>query len=444
MDDKMDDSWGANNSRANVSEMDISPALTPNTAIFPDNNFELPEAALCKVLDLTSVNKPSRTLESHPKYEPTNSGQFQNYIASTPRADTDRSTVDYSLMSSPFCEHPQQIKHRKTVPEYEPETTKITEIAEKPMMTVRPKRTSLFRSFIFCIPFLFIFVFIGQHVMQQEKSIDQSLIWKNTTDYIRRVVVGQDVSLNKLITIIHRHSQHDNSFTHVLIQGPTGTGKSYLANTFTKFLPTTIISVNDLLLLTPSKKQNSNLKSDYLLSYLLSNLPSTSAHIVLIIDDLDLFTTSEQCLNLAKAIRLLTKHYDDNENEEETSLFIMFIMTKTAISADGREKVFVFKFFYSRHGQQAIDEKNEQCHYYLKQELSTLETIEFELLKREHIQKCIETQSYIQNLHLNDHQINSILNSLPYITKDNIFYSQTGCKQIPAYLLMQSNRTMKQ
>jgi len=222
---------------------------------------------------------------------------------------------------------------------------------------------------------------------------------------------------------MEKHSNGLARFTYVTVEGPTGTGKSYLASLIHKFIPTTIISINDLLLLSSStlnKNGSPILQPDYLFSYLSSNLPSTSEHIVLIIDDFDLFKQQiELCQSLSMAIKLLTDSYLNNkEYEDKTSLFVMFLMTTLTTS----------------------DNNNERCKFYLARELPNIETIQFNLLNRDHVRECILKEAFIQNIQpsLTDEQIKQILNSLSYTDENDGQFSKNGCKQISSILLMQS------
>ena len=180
-----------------------------------------------------------------------------------------------------------------------------------------------------------------------------------------------------------------------------GTGKSYLASSLEKFLPTSLISANTLLGLPAHHWTDFNRLSSYLSSSL-----SPSAFQFLILDDLDLLTNNEQyCQTLTSALQSL----DHNKN-----IFILLLHTQTI---------------------------SNSCQEYFTNTITA--SIKFNMLKRDHVKICVENEAYSQNVQppLTDDQHEKILNSLEYIDKQGVWYSLTGCKQIPSMVMLTSKRS---
>jgi len=180
-----------------------------------------------------------------------------------------------------------------------------------------------------------------------------------------------------------------------------GTGKSYLASSVEKFIPTTLISTNTLLGLS----QHHWIESDRLLLYFLSNL-SPSLFQFLILDDLDLLSNETYCQTLTTALNSL----NNNRN-----LFILLLQTGKI---------------------------SNLCKEYFENIIT--KSIQFNMLQRHHIQICIQNEAYTQNIQptFTNQQIEDILNSLEYVNKEGILYSTTGCKQIPSLVMLASRKNL--
>jgi hypothetical protein len=178
-----------------------------------------------------------------------------------------------------------------------------------------------------------------------------------------------------------------------------GTGKSYLASLLEKFIPTTLISTNTLLGLSPHYW----IESDRLLLYFLSNL-SPSSFQFLILDDLDLLSNETYC-------QILTTSLNSLNNSK--NLFILLLQT---------------------------GKMSNLCKEYFENIIT--KSIQFNMLQRHHIQICIQNEAYTQNVQpkFNNQQIADILNSLEYVNKQGILYSTTGCKQIPSLVMLASRK----
>ncbi|CAF3426513.1 unnamed protein product [Rotaria sp. Silwood1] len=388
----MDDSM---NSVHSISAMDISPASSPISTINPIpsnhlllNAFQQQQELLSNILfngpnmnDYRSINK-----------NPMSNEHEHNDSKSLCLFSTVLSDSSSEMKTQNISDEPNQLRQR-IIKESIPSV--VNSISPKKKSETNSSRRS-FTTIFLSIPILLLIIyFIVQH-SNTSIILPRSTNWQNASEYLMKNLVGQDQGLEQFKDAMKNHK----NFTVVIIEGPIGTGKSYLASSLEKFLPTTLISTNTLLGLPSHHWTESDRLSSYLLSYL-----SPSIFQFLIIDDLDLLPTNETyCQTLTKAL------YSLNNNK---NVFIILLQTGSMLDI---------------------------C----KQNLENIITkfIQFNMLQRHHIRTCIQNEAYVQNVQppFDNQQIENILNSLKYINEQEIFNSTTGCKQIPSLVMLESKK----
>jgi len=271
----------------------------------------------------------------------------------------------------------------------------VSSVVEPTPIIIKKSERS-FSKILFLIPILILIIYLTNQYLNTSIILPRSYNWQNASEYLTKNLIGQDQGLQQFKDAMKEHK----NFSIVLIEGPIGTGKSYLASSLEKFLPTTLISINTLLGLTPHHWTESNRLSSYLLSHL-----SPSLFQFLIVDDLDLLSNNEQyCQTLTTALNSI----NNNKN-----IFILLLQTGTM---------------------------SNLCKEYFENIIT--KSIKFNFLQRHHIQICIQNEAHIQNVQppFNNQQIENILNSLEYINEQEILYSATGCKKIPSLVMLASKR----
>ncbi|CAF3332469.1 unnamed protein product [Rotaria socialis] len=384
----MDDSMSSVHS---ISAMDISPASSPRNAMnqFPLNHllvntFQQQQQSLSNIL----FSEPNMN-----DYPPINENPMSN--------EHDDNSKAYCLFSSILTENNGDIRSPIITDESNQLRQRIiTEpnpsIGDAVPIIKKSSQRSCYKIFLF-IPIMICIIYSMSQYFNTSVILPRSTSWQNASEYLAKNLIGQEQGLEQFNDAMEKHK----NLTIVLIEGPIGVGKSYLASSLEKFIPTTLISTNTLLGLSPHHWTESNRLSSYLLSYL-----SPSLFQFLIIDDVDLLPTDAMyCQTLTTALTSI----DNNKN-----VFILLLQTGT-ISNICKENF-----------------DNIMTKY-----------IQFNMLQRHHIRICIKNEAYIQNVQppFDNQQIENILNSVKYTNEKGILYSTTGCKQIPSLVMLESKRT---
>ncbi|CAF0888647.1 unnamed protein product [Rotaria sordida] len=388
----MDDSM---NSVHNISAMDISPASSPISAINPISSNHLLLNAFQQQQELLSnilLNEPNmndyRPINKNPiSYEHDHNNSKSCGLFSTVLSDNSD-----EIKTQNISDESNQLRQRIITESIPSIVDSIPTI--KKSQSSSSQRSSM-KIFLF-IPILILITYLIVQHLNTSIVLPRSTNWQNASEYLTKNLIGQDQGLEQFKDAMNKHK----NFTIVIIEGPIGTGKSYLASSLEKFLPTTLISTNTLLGLSSHHWIESHRLSSYLLSYL-----SPSLFQFLIIDDLDLLPANETyCQTLTKAL------YSINNNK---NVFIILLQTgpMSNICKENLENIIT-------------------------------KSIQFNMLQRDHIRTCIQNEAYIQNVQpsFDNQQIENILNSLQYINEQGILYSTTGCKQIPSLVMLESKK----
>ncbi|UJR23485.1 hypothetical protein I4U23_026484 [Adineta vaga] len=385
----MDDSM---NSVHNISAMDISPASSPRTALNPISSNHLLLNAFHQQQELLSnvlFNAPTRHEFSLLNKKPiSDENDFNNSSMCL------FTTVLTDNNIQPILNESHHIRQRVV------NTESVQSVIEQPKPMPKKSESNSSRSgfskFLLSIPFLLLFTYLIVQYFNTPLVLPRSSNWQNASEYLTKHLIGQDQGLKEFKDAMDKHK----NFSIVLIEGPTGTGKSYLASSLEKFLPTTLISANTLLGL----PKHHWTESDRLVSYLSSYL-SPSYFQFLIIDDLDLLSTNEMyCQTLTRAV-----HSINNDK----NLFILLLKTST---------------------------KDNLCQETFQSILT--KSIQFNMLQRPHIRTCIQNEAYTQNVQppFDTEQIEKILDLIEYTGEHELSYSKTGCKQIPSLVMLASKK----
>ncbi|CAF4535049.1 unnamed protein product [Rotaria sp. Silwood2] len=344
----MDDSM---NSVHSISAMDISPASSPIGTInsIPSNHsllnaFQQQQQLLSNILfNVPNMNDYRPINESPNPYEHDHNDSKSLCLFSTVLSDNNG-----EIKTQNSLDEPTQLRQRII-------TESIPSVVDSIPIIKRSESNTSRRSFTKIFLFISIVLLITYLIVQYLNTsivLPHSTNWQNTTEYLTKNIIGQDQGLEQFKDAMKNHK----NFSVVIIEGPIGTGKSYLASSLEKFLPTTLISTNTLLGLPSHHWTESDRLSSYLLSYL-----SSSLFQFLIIDDLDLLPMNETyCQTLTKALYSINNY---------KNVFIILLQTGPISSI---------------------------C----KQNLENIITkfIQFNMLQRHHIRTCIQNEAYIQNV----------------------------------------------
>ncbi|CAF0789967.1 unnamed protein product [Adineta ricciae] len=381
------------NSVHSISAMDISPACSPKSALSPIPSNHLILNAFQQQQELLSnmlFSAPSRQ-----DFSISNKNPISEEHELNSNSMCLFSTVLSDNHGQAFPDDTTCIRQR-TVTKVESVPTVVDSMPTAKTCGSKSPRQG-FSKLLLSIPLLICFIYLTvQYFNTPLIVLPRASSWQNASEYLTQNLIGQDQGLREFKDAMDKHK----NFSIVLIEGPTGTGKTYLASSLGKFVSTTLLSANTLLGL----PKHHWIESDRLATYLLSYLSPASFQ-YLIIDDLDLLMTDETyCQTLATALHSIN---------DEKNLFILLLKTTTT---------------------------NKFCSDTFNSILT--KSIQFHMLQREHIRTCIQNEARTQNVQppLNNQQIDKILSSLKYTHQEGLSYGVTGCKRIPSLVMLATKK----